>query len=194
MRLEKFVDSGDIHPAELGSAIFFDLAEGAEPEDLVRFLTGPVGLSEEESRLNVGSQNARLEETLHRLARGIEDGKDSRSLSNMLVEADWPRALADAVVARTRRELGTLAKTHDGRDQLLAASRRRMYAGIAWNLVGLGVAFAMWLGSRQGETEYVPGLLGIAIVLGPIFVGIAQFIRGVVLWFGYKSVSQEASK
>jgi hypothetical protein len=189
VRLEKFVDSGDIDPAELSAAAFFDLAEGAEPQMLAQYLVDKVGLAEVEAARLIGEQNARLEATLHELARKLEDGVESRALSNSLVESDWPRELADAVVARTRRDLAALAHTRAGRDQLLAGNRRRFWSGIIWILVGVAFAAAPWL-AAQGGGEYTPGLLLFALIFGPILFGVGQIIRGVLLWFGYRAGSR----
>ena len=191
MRLEKFVEPGEIDPAELNRAALHDRADGADPEVLVRFLSEEVGLPEEDARLVVGHQNAQLESTLYQLASSLEGGREPHELSGELVAGGWPGDVADALIARVRRELGELARTRDGRGQLLANNRRRMWWGIAWIGVGVFCGAGLWL-AAQRPYGYMPGgLTQFAMVFGPIGYGGQLLIRSVVLWFNYRSGSQE---
>lgn len=181
MRIEKFAEPGDIDPAELASAIYFDLVEGAAPETLVRFLNERVELPLEESQSLVGQQNARLEERMHATADVLlEQRERPADVISGLIAQGWQRPLAESFVARIQADLEQLARTSAGRDQLLAKSRRGMWIGLAWFAGG---ALATWFtgySAEHGNGSYQ------LLAWGPIAYGIALFGTSAFRWCRYR--------
>jgi len=177
MRVDRFAEPGDIEPAELASAVFFDLGEGVDPETLVRFLGERVELPLEEAQAIVGKENGRLQDRMHWVADQLEQQRQRPpAIADTLVEQDWPAALAAAFVDRTQRELSLLAQSAAGRDQLMAKSRRGMLFGLLWFAGG---AFATWISQYAVEHGFGSYLL---LAWGPIIFGVVLFAHSAFRW------------
>jgi hypothetical protein len=180
MRVEQFAAPGDIEPAALVDAAFFDLAEGAEPAALVRCLIERVDLPPAEAQDIVGQQNGRLQALMLSIAERLESQHEVGDIVDDLVGRDWPGPLALGFVARVRDELRKLAQTAAGRDQLMAAARRRMLFGFALFGGGLAVSwFTQYEAARNGGGYAV-------IAWGAVLYGIALFGIGAYRWLRYR--------
>lgn len=181
MRIEKFAEPGEIDATELGSAIYFDLAEGADPAELIRFLNERVELPLEDCQQLVGQRNAMLEEQMHVVADAlVEQRERPAELIGRLAAQGWPDALAEAFVGRVQRDLEQLAQTSAGREQLMAKARRGMWIGLAWFAGG---AFATWFtgySAEHGNGSYQ------LLAFGPILFGLALFGTSAVRWCRYR--------
>ena len=180
MRVTQFVGPDELDPVELGDSVHLDLAEGADPGELIRILTEQVELPPEEAQEIVGQQNAKLQEMMHYVAERLERSDRTIDIIDGLVELNWPRTLAREFVARVQQELGHLARTDEGRGQLLAASRRRMLFGLAW--FGGGI-FVTWFTQYSAETR---GGGYAVIAWGAILYGFALFCMGAYRWIRHK--------
>ncbi len=179
-RLDKFVGSDDLVIEELVESVFLELVSGANPETLVKFLTESVELPVDESAAIVGEQNARLQDRMHHIADRLEQRDRPESLAGQLVDDGWPGDLAREFVARMGLELKQLANNPEGREQLLAKSRRRMLYGVAWFAGG---AFATWFtqySADHGNNQYV------LLAWGPILYGLILFAHSAFQWGRYK--------
>jgi hypothetical protein len=179
-RLQKFVGPDDLVIEDLIEAVFLELASGVDPTMLVRFLTEKVELPAEDAAALVGDQNARLQERMHAIADRLEQRDRPAELAGQLIDEGWPKDLAHAFVAQTGLELKQLAKDPEGRKQLLAKTRRRMFFGLAW--FG-GGALATWFthySADHGNNQYV------LLAWGPILYGIILFAHSAFQWCRYK--------
>jgi hypothetical protein len=180
MRVAKFSEPGDIDPSELASAVFFDLVEGVDPEELVRFLADRVELPLAEAQTIVGRENARVQERMHWVVEQGEQRERPAAIANRLIEQGWPGPLARGFVERVALELETLAKSSTGREQLMGVERRRMLYGLLW--FGGGV-FATWItgySAEHGDGNYQ------LLAWGPILFGLIQFLHAAFRWCRYK--------
>jgi hypothetical protein len=177
MRVEQFAGPGDIELAELASAVFFDLVEGADPGELVRFLTDKVELPPAEATEIVGQENAKLQELMLQVAERLERNARPVDIAGDLVDRDWSRVLANSFVTRMQQDLGRLAQTAAGRDQLLAASRRRMLFGLLWFGGGVLVTwFTQYAAQEHGGGHAL-------IAWGAVVYGLALLGMGAYQWF-----------
>ncbi len=180
MRLTRFVGSGDIDPEELTGAVFAELIDGADPGDLVRFLTRDVELPRDEAEELVGQLNARLQDTMQYVAGRLDERERPAELIDGLVADGWSKEQAARFVEHTRQELTRLSTSAEGLDQLLARSRRRMIAGIIWFAAGLAItAFTQFDAESRGG--------GYALVAyGPIIYGAILFCHSAWRWSRHK--------
>ena len=180
MRIAKFIAPEDIDPAELVNAAYFDLAEGVDPAELLRILVEKVELPPAEAQHVVGQQNGRLQELMLAIAERLERQTRPNDIVGELIDRDWPRSLATDFVTRIQKDLAGLAQTAAGREQLLAASRRRMLHGLAWFGGGILVT---WVTQHEAE---VRGGGSVLIAWGAILYGLALLMLGAYHWLRYK--------
>jgi hypothetical protein len=181
MRVGEFAGPGDIEPAKLAAAVFFDLVDGVDPDDLVRFLVERIELPLDEAQALVGNENGRLQATMHGIADRLEERRERPEMIVAdLVEQGWPAAMARPFVGRMQQELAQLARTTAGRDQLLAKARRGMQFGILWFAGG---AFATWItgyAAEHGNGSYQ------LLAWGPIIYGMVLFGYSAFRWCRFK--------
>jgi hypothetical protein len=180
MRLEAFVGPGDIDPEQLSDAVFAELVDGADPQQIVHFLTGRVELPHDEAIELVGQINAGLQERMQVVAGRLDERERPETLIRELVEVGWSEAQAARFVGRTREELAGLSDSAEGLDQLLAKTRRRFIAGLLWFAAGVAVtAFTQFDAERRGG--------GYALLAyGPILYGIILAGHSAIRWMKHK--------
>ena len=181
MGLESFIGTQDLDVNELESAVFLELAAGAEPQALADNLVVKIDVPREAAEAIVGNQNARLQETMHHIADRLEMRDRPKDLESQLVDDGWPDELAKSFVAKIAQDLQGLAKDPGGNSQLLAKSRRRMLFGILWFAGGL---FATWV--TQYSAEHGGGNSYTLLAWGPILYGLVLFGHAALQWCRYK--------
>jgi hypothetical protein len=183
MGLEKFIGTQELDLHELASAVFLELAAGAEPQALADNLVVKIDVPREDAEVIVGNQNARLQETMHHIADRLEMRDRPKDLESQLVEDGWPNELAASFVSKIARDLQGLAKDPDGNARLLAKSRRRMLFGILWFAGGSLVTwFTQYSAEHGGGNSYA------LLAWGPILYGLVLFFHAAVQWSRYKLI------
>jgi hypothetical protein len=181
MGLERFFGAQDIDLPQLRHAVHLELAAGGDPQPLADELVVKLDLPREEAEAIVGGENARLQESMHRVADRLEMRDRPEDLARQLGDDGWPEELARGFVARIQQDLKSLAKDPAGNEQLLAKARRRMGFGVLWFAGG---AFATWFSQYSaehgGSNQYV------LLAWGPIIYGLVLFGHAAFQWTRYK--------